>query len=177
MSQSNTSSKLSQKEIETWLKENKNLLGYWANRFKGYKQFDNEELVSIATVGALIGLKKYDKSFGTKINNYVTNDIRANLQKEHRAALKHHKNLTPHDVDLHQIYKEETSNLSEYNIEEKTEIEDSLENAFKHLTPFERECVEYTYNTDSYIDKQKKPIAKVVAMAAIKKMQRKQKNQ
>lgn len=161
--------KLSPKEKEEWLKKNKNLLGYWANRFKGYNTFENEELMSIATLGAVIGLDKYDTKHGTKINNYVTNYIRSELQQS--VARMYHAVRKPlsrlklslkseRDESFEEFldkYEEEGADVTNLSVDQKLDIDIFL----NKLSPVKKRCSNYELGLENDLPCWLAPLSRV----------------
>lgn len=129
---------------------------------------DNDDLISIGTIGLIKGIDSYSKKHGTKITTYCAKCIENEILMFFRSNKKNNNNISlddpigydkeGNDITILDVLKTPKPDYIE-KMHQKDNIKD-LKEYIKKLTPREKEIIIKRYGLNSEEEKTQKEIAK-----------------
>lgn len=167
-----------EKYIDLLLKKDKNardkliehnlrLVAHITKKYENTK-IDNDDLISIGTIGLIKGIDSYSKKHGTKITTYCARCIENEILMYFRSNKKNNNTISlddpigydkeGNDITILDILKTPKPDYIE-DMFKKENIK-ALENYLKKLTPREQEIIIKRYGLGDYQEQTQKEIAK-----------------
>ena len=149
------------------IEHNLRLVAHIVKKFD-YKNVDQDDLISIGTIGLIKGVDTFNKSHGTKITTYCARCIENEILMYFRSNNKNNKNIS---IDESIGYDKEGNEITildilkvpspDYinDISEKDNIK-LLRDYYKVLTKREKEIIDKRYGLNNQDEKTQKEIAK-----------------
>lgn len=151
----------------TLIEHNLRLVAHIVKKFD-YKSVDQDDLISIGTIGLIKGVDTFQKSHGTKLTTYCAKCIENEILMYFRSNNKTNKNISlnesigfdkeGNEITILDILKMPTPDYIN-DISEKDNIK-LLKQYFNVLTDREKEIITKRYGLGNYEEKTQKDIAK-----------------
>ena len=154
------------------IEHNLRLVAHITKKFEN-SNYDNDDLISIGTIGLIKGIDSYSKKHGTKITTYCARCIENEILMHFRSNKKNNFNIS---LDDPIGYDKEGNDITILDIL-KTPKPDYIEDMFKEdnikllqgyinlLNPREREIIARRYGLDNYDNMTQKEIAKTLGIS------------
>lgn len=134
---------------------------------------DNDDLISIGTIGLIKGVDSYSKEKGVKITTYCARCIENEILMYFRANNKHNKDVSLNDYvgfdkDGNEIAIMDVLKVENDDLIDKIELQDNvnlLKKYMKVLTPREKSIIRKRYGLDGYEEETQKVIAKKLGIS------------
>lgn len=148
------------------IEHNLRLVAHIAKKFENTK-VDNDDLISIGTIGLIKGIDSYSKKHGTKITTYCARCIENEILMYFRSNKKNNSNISlddpigydkeGNDITILDILKTPKPDYVE-EIDTKDNVE-LLKKYLNILTPREKEIIKRRYGFDDLDEQTQKEIA------------------
>lgn len=149
------------------IEHNLRLVAHITKKYENTK-IDNDDLISIGTIGLIKGIDSYSKKHGTKITTYCARCIENEILMYFRSNKKNSNNISLDDPIGYDKEGNDITILDVLKTPKPDYIEDmfkkenikSLNTYLKKLTPREQEIIIKRYGLGSYKEQTQKEIAK-----------------
>ena len=161
-------SKLGDKDARNKLIEhNLRLVAHIVKKFD-YKNVDQDDLISIGTIGLIKGIDSYSSRHGTRITTYCARCIENEILMYFRSNNKNNKNISINesigfDKEGNEITILDVLKMPKPDFAEELQIKDNIEllkDYIKVLNPREKEIIIKRYGLNNVGEKTQKEIAK-----------------
>jgi len=161
-------SKLGNKEARNKLIEhNLRLVAHIVKKFD-YKNVDQDDLISIGTIGLIKGIDSYSEKHGTRITTYCARCIENEILMYFRSNNKNNKNISINesigfDKEGNEITILDVLKMPKPDFAEELQVKDNIEllkNYIKVLNPREKEIIVKRYGLNNTSEQTQKEIAK-----------------
>jgi len=161
-------SKLGNKEARNKLIEhNLRLVAHIVKKFD-YKNVDQDDLISIGTIGLIKGIDSYSEKHGTRITTYCARCIENEILMYFRSNNKNNKNISINesigfDKEGNEITILDVLKMPKPDFAEELQVKDNIEllkNYIKVLNPREKEIIVKRYGLNNSNEQTQKEIAK-----------------
>ncbi len=134
---------------------------------------DNDDLISIGTIGLIKGVDSYSKEKGVKITTYCARCIENEILMYFRANNKYSKDVSlndyvGYDKDGNEIAVMDVLKVEDCDVLEKIELQDNVELLKKYmnvLSPREKNIIKKRYGLEGEEEKTQKVIAKKLGIS------------
>ncbi len=159
--------KLGDKEARNKLIEhNLRLVAHIVKKFD-YKNVDQDDLISIGTIGLIKGVDSYSSKHGTKITTYCARCIENEILMYFRSNNKNNKNISINesigfDKEGNEITILDVLKMPKPDFAEEIQVKDNIEllkKYMKFLTPREKEIIVKRYGLSNCNEQTQKEIA------------------
>ena len=148
------------------IEHNLRLVAHIAKKFENTK-VDNDDLISIGTIGLIKGIDSYSKKHGTKITTYCARCIENEILMYFRSNKKNNLNISlddpigydkeGNDITILDILKTPKPDyVDEIDTKDNVEL---LKKYLNILTPREKEIIKRRYGLDKFDEQTQKEIA------------------
>jgi len=160
--------KLGDKEARNKLIEhNLRLVAHIVKKFD-YKNIDQDDLISIGTIGLIKGIDSYSARHGTRITTYCARCIENEILMYFRSNNKNNKNISINesigfDKEGNEITILDVLKMPKPDFAEELQVKDNIEllkNYIKVLNPREKEIIVKRYGLNNTSEQTQKEIAK-----------------
>ena len=161
-------SKLGDKDARSKLIEhNLRLVAHIVKKFD-YKNIDQDDLISIGTIGLIKGVDSYSERHGTRITTYCARCIENEILMYFRSNNKNNKNISINesigfDKEGNEITILDVLKMPKPDFAEELQVKDNIEllkQYIKVLNPREKEIIVKRYGLNNTSEKTQKEIAK-----------------
>ncbi len=154
------------------IEHNLRLVAHIVKKFE-HSGADQDDLISIGTIGLIKGVDSFSKSKGTKITTYCARCIENEILMYFRANTKNSKNISinesiGYDKEGNEITILDVLKMPSIDFIDEIETKDNiklLSNYIHILTPREKEIIEKRYGLNNYEEETQKEIAKKMGIS------------